>query len=525
MDTPAPDGGPWTIGALLAARARTLPRGAWLVAPDGGASLTAPAAIVAAERIVARLESAGVGPGDRVGLVLSNGPNLAVSLLAVMSAGAVAVPLNPRLTVEEVAVLLGDTRPVAVITDAEHRSRVPDADAARAVVLDLELERDDPLVVSPVRGHLPGASSAAVTPESPALILHTSGTTGRPKGVVLTHRNLLANARQVARAHRLVPGDVALCVLPLFHINGLVVTLLAPLLSGGSVVMPRRFDAERFWSWVEAHGVTWFSAVPTILSRLLSGTVPPPAARAALRFARSASASLPIPVLEEFERRVGVPVIESFGITEAAGQVTTNPLPPARRKPGSVGLAFGNEVRVVDAAGRSLPPGVDGDVAVRGESVFAGYLDRPDADREALRDGWLLTGDLGRLDADGYLFLTGRRKEIINRAGEKISPREVEDVLHRRGEVETACVVGVPDPVYGEEIVAFVALRAGRRLDADALIAHCRAHLAGFKVPRRIFFVSEFPRGPNGKVQRRGLVDAYRALASQGAPSPERNAP
>jgi acyl-CoA synthetase (AMP-forming)/AMP-acid ligase II len=518
---PAMNREPWTIGALLATRARTAPRAAWLIAPDGGAVLTPASALAAAERLVARLRTAGVSGGHRVGVVLSNGPNLAISLLAVTSAGAVAVPLNPRLTADEISAVVGDTRPTALITDAEHRGRLPGAEAARAAALDLDLERDNPLVVSPARGSPPGATSVvAVAPEDPALILHTSGSTGRPKGVVLTHRNLLANARQVARAHRLDAADVALCVLPLFHINGFVVTLLAPLLSGGCVVMPRRFDAERFWSWVEAHGVTWFSAVPTILSRLLSGAVPPPAARARLRFARSASAPLPIPVLEEFERRVGVPVIESFGITEAAGQVTTNPLPPAPRKPGSVGLAFGNEVRVLGPAGRPLPPGFDGDVAVRGESVFGGYLDRPEADREALRDGWLLTGDLGRLDADGYLFLTGRRKEIINRAGEKISPREVEDVLHRRGEVETACVVGVPDPLYGEEVVAFVALRPGRQVDAATLTAHCRAHLAGFKVPRRVFFVSDFPRGPNGKVQRRGLVDACRTLSSQ-----ERNAP
>ena len=284
--------------------------------------------------------------------------------------------------------------------------------------------------------------------------------------------------------------------------------------------MPRRFEAERFWGWVRDHRTTWFSAVPTILSRLLSRSPPARESIATLRFARSASAALPVPVMEEFEARFGVPVIESLGMSEAAGQVTANPLPPAARKPGSVGIAWGNEVRIVDPAGRSLPPGTTGEVAVRGENVIRGYLDRPDADRESLRDGWLLTGDLGHLDGEGYLYLTGRRKEIINRAGEKISPREVEEVLHRRGEVEVACVVGVPDAVYGEEIVAFVSLRPGRQVPPDALAAHCREHLASFKVPRHVFLVEDFPRGPNGKLQRRGLLDVYRTLmASRGGAS------
>jgi sulfoacetate-CoA ligase len=303
---------------------------------------------------------------------------------------------------------------------------------------------------------------------------------------------------------------VALCVLPAFHINGLVVTTLAPLLSGGEVVMPRRFDPERFWPLVAAHGVTWFSAVPTILSLLLSRPAPPAGEARTLRFARSASAPLPVAVLEEFEARFGVPVIESLGMSEAAGQVTSNPLPPALRKPGSVGRAFGNEVRVVDERGRPLPPGALGEVAVRGESVFGGYLGG--VAPEALRDGWLLSGDLGYLDRDGYLFLTGRRKELINRAGEKIAPREVEEVLHLRPEIEIACVVGVPDPLYGEEVVAFVELRPGRIFDADAIAAFCRGHLARFKTPKRIFQLHEWPRGPNGKVQRRRLLDVYRSL-------------
>jgi acyl-CoA synthetase (AMP-forming)/AMP-acid ligase II len=498
-----------TIGDVLIARAERAPRSAYLVSPELGRSFRMDEVWHAVEALALELRARGFGRGDRVGIVLPNGPNLATALLAVMSAGAVAVPVNPRLTSDETEQLFAGAGVGLLLTVAD---RALPRKAATPTTAAAWLDGGEPLFIVTPGGRRAAAPSRPASTDDPALILHTSGSTGRPKGVVLTHKNLLANARQVVLAHDLGESDVALCVLPLFHINGLVVTGLAPLVSGGVVVMPRRFEAEAFWGWVQANRATWFSAVPTILSRLLSQPSPPPEALAGLRFARSASAALPVAVMEEFEARFGVPVIESFGISEAAGQVTSNPLPPARRKPGSVGIAYGNEVRILDDAGRAVEPGVSGEVAVRGENVFAGYLDRPDADREALRDGWLHTGDLGHLDVEGYLFLTGRRKEIINRAGEKISPREVEDVLHRRAEIEIACVVGVPDQLYGEEVMAFVSLRPGREVAADALRAHCREYLAPFKVPRRIFFVDDFPRGPNGKLQRRGLLDVYRRI-------------
>lgn len=506
--SPAPTA-PRTLGDLVA-RAAAVDR-PWLVAPDAGRTLSTLYLQHAVGALRRRLLGTVLRPGDRVALVLSNGPNLVTSLLAIASAGATAVPLHPRLAPPELAALLELAAPSLVITDLAHRDGAAVEEARRGIVLPgPAIEPGNPLLVSARPRHL--AAPPPREGEPPALVLFTSGTTGRPKGVPLSHANLLANAREVARAHALGPDDVSLCVLPAYHVNGLVVATLAPLLSGGRVIMPRRFEPERFWPLVARHGVTWFSAVPTILSLLLARPPPAEAERATLRFARSASAPLPVAVLRAFEDRFGVPVIESLGMSEAAGQITANPLPPAVRKPGSVGIAYGDEVRVVDEAGRTLPPGAEGEVAVRGETVFAGYLDG--AAPEALRDGWLLTGDLGHLDHDGYLFLTGRRKELINRAGEKIAPREVEEVLHRFPDVQTACAVGVPDPLYGEEVVAFVELRPGRPFDPDAIAAFCRAHLARFKAPKRILRVDDWPRGPSGKLQRRLLVDAYRRLTT-----------
>jgi acyl-CoA synthetase (AMP-forming)/AMP-acid ligase II len=331
----------------------------------------------------------------------------------------------------------------------------------------------------------------------------------------LTHGNLLSNSGYVVAAHHLTSSDTALCVLPLFHINGFVVTLLSPLLSASGVVMPRRFSAEHFWHHVSDYRVTWFSAVPTILSKLLSHPSPAEIDTNGLRFARSASAPLPVAVLAEFEQCFAVPVIETYGISEAGCQVCANPLPPLPHKPGSAGRPVGNELKVVNSQGTSLPKGQVGEVVISGENVFGGYLDNAEADREALRDGWFHTGDLGFLDEDGYLFLTGRKKELINRAGEKVAPREVEEVLHRLPEVETAGVVGVPHQIYGEEIVAFITLRNNQKLEAEEVRQFCREHLADFKVPREVFFIEELPKGPSGKVQRRRLRDVYHHLTAQ----------
>jgi len=432
-------------------------------------------------------------PLSCIGTLLPNGIEAALAILTVLRSKATLVPMNPRLTWREIGNILEQSSPELILLSpahaliesfvekgwVQHQVSLPETDLV-ALVQGSTIEQSRP--------ELSGAS----------LLLFTSGTTGKPKGVILSENNLLANAGYVNQAHEITSSDIALCLLPLYHINGLVVTLLAPLLAGIPVVMPERFSIDKFWSLIARYKPTWFSAVPTIFSKILSEPQPEKDLYASLRFARSASASLPESVLHQFEARFALPLIEAYGISEAACQVCSNPLPPGIHKPGSVGVPYGNEVKVVDS-----------EVWVRGPNVFSGYLDRPQESTDALLDGWFRTGDLGWMDTDGYLYLTGRKKELINRAGEKIAPREIEEVLHELPQIESAGVAGIPSSIYGEEVAAFLVLRPGNSISVEDVSIYCRKKLADFKVPRTILFVEELPKGPSGKVQRRLLTELY----------------
>jgi acyl-CoA synthetase (AMP-forming)/AMP-acid ligase II len=334
------------------------------------------------------------------------------------------------------------------------------------------------------------------------MILHTSGTTSRPKRVPIRHRNLATSAANICATYQLGPGDRALCVMPLFHIHGIVASLLSTLAAGGTVICPPGFDAMRFWGWVEEFRPTWYSAVPTMHQLLLAR-----AERNAeliranpFRFIRSSSAALPPVVMERLEATFGAPVLESYGMTEASHQMTSNPLPPAPRKAGSVGVGVGVEVAIMDEAGALLPQGATGEVVVRGGSIVDGYENNPAANAAAFVAGWFRTGDQGLLDADGYLRLTGRLKELINRGGEKISPLEIDDVLLRHPAVAEALAFAVPHRTLGEEVHAAVVLK-GEASERE-LRDHCARTLADFKVPRQIHILAALPRGATGKPQR-----------------------
>jgi acyl-CoA synthetase (AMP-forming)/AMP-acid ligase II len=341
------------------------------------------------------------------------------------------------------------------------------------------------------------------------LLLHTSGTTSRPKLVPLLHRNLCASAFNIGRTLRLSPDDCCLNVMPLFHIHGLVAGLLSSLAAGGRVVCAPDFSAPRFFEWMAEFRPSWYTAVPTMHQTILeqgreNADV---IARHRLRFIRSSSAALPAPVMAELEAVFRVPVIESYGMTEAAHQMASNPLPPAQRKPRSVGRAAGPEIAIMDEHGGLLAAGERGEVVIRGANVMPGYNGNREANLSAFTNGWFRTGDQGYLDADGYLFLTGRLKEIINRGGEKISPREVDEALLEHPAIAQAVAFALPHPTLGEDIAAAVVLKEKNSASAHAIREFLFERLTDFKIPSQVVIVPAIPKGPTGKLQRIGLAD------------------
>jgi len=474
-----------------------------LVVPESGASLSYAALQRALDRAGGRLAALSVTESDRVALVAANGPALIVAFLAVAARGAAAAPLNPALGVAELTAELGDLRTSRLFHDGSDTAATAAAEVnVSASVIGFE---DSQL-------HIDGRAGDPVEPAGDpgalALLLHTSGTTSKPKTVPIRQRNLVASTGAVARTYGLAGEDVTICVMPLFHVHGLVATVLATLSTGGTVVLPR-FRPSAFWDDVAQHGATWYTAVPTIHSRLLTRALEltaPPTRR--LRFVRSCSAPLPTVLWQRYEEAIGVPLVEAYGMTEAAHQMASNPLPPGERRPGTVGQATGIEIAVLDDDWQPVPAGEKGEVAVRGPSVVDQYLDNPVATGASFRAGWFRTGDVGTLSADGYLTLVGRVKELINRAGEKISPYEVEDVLLTHPAVAEAAAYPVPDEKYGEQVGVVVVLRG--EATPKELAAHCADRLAAFKRPARVTILPEIPKGPTGKIQRRtlgGLVD------------------
>ena len=508
-----------TVGGLIARRIGASPDASAIVDGERPA-LTFAALGDTIELAVRRLEGAGIGREDRVAVVLPDGAATATACLAV-STRACCVPLDPRLRegeLEDRFRRIG-VRAVVLPRGASAARVVAERLALRTLEL-LELPEGAPgrfeLLVEPAppaperpgRVDLPG-------PDHPAFVLLTSGSTATPKAVPLTHGNVTASARNVARSLALGPGDRGLSTLPLFHVGGLVDLLLAPWAAGGSVAFAPALAAARFGEALERHRPTWYQAVPTMLHAILEGTAENGGGTRAhgLRFIRSVSSPLPEPLRLKVEERWGVPVIEIYGMSETAGVITSNPLPPGERRPGSVGLPAGNEIAIVDAEGKRCAAGVSGEVLVRGESVMSGY-EGAEVEPPFL-DGWLRTGDLGHVDEDGYLYLSGRIEEIIDRGGEKVSPAEVDRALLEHAAVLDAAAFPVPHETLGEEVAAAVVVRPGSALDEADLLRSLSERLAYYKVPRRIVTVDALPRGPGGKLVRRALTERF------GTPGPE----
>jgi acyl-CoA synthetase (AMP-forming)/AMP-acid ligase II/acyl carrier protein len=463
---------------------------------------------------VSALNRMGYHRNDRIAVVLTNGPDMAITFLS-MAAGFTCAPLNPLYSRPEFEFYLSDLGATALITSEDSS---PAADAARG----LNIPVIDPKTL--YRSKPSTASPEFSRPEDTALVLHTSGTTSKPKRVPLTQANICSSARNIADSLRLGPGDRCLNVMPLFHIHGLVGALLSSVAAGTTTICALGFVAPEFMSWIRDLNPTWYTAVPTIHQKVLEMAKNDPAAYSSLRFIRSASSTLPVPVMRGLEERFKVPVIEAYGMTEASHQIAANPLPPLTRKPGSVGLPWGTKVAIVDGAGNMLVANEPGEVAIRGQSVTAGYENNPEANAAAFHDGWLRTGDMGYIDMNGYLHLLGRLKEIINRGGEKVSPFEVEEALLAYPGVKEAAVFPVPGGPLGEEVGAAVV--AGDSITVEAIKDFLIPRLAYFKVPSRIVIVESLPKGPTGKVQRIGMAGRLGVFAERAVhQAPEKTAP
>jgi len=466
------------------------------------------------ERTVASLNRLGIGRNDRVALVLPNGTEMATAFVAV-AAGTTSAPLNPAYRADELEFYLSDLNAKALIVERGSTSpALGVATKLKIPVIELVRASSDPAgafslvpiedgmkTTAPVAGGFAGADDVA-------LVLHTSGTTSRPKIVPLSQRNVCASAGHIRDILKLTPADRGLNIMPLFHIHGLIGSVLSTLCAGGSVYCTPGFNALKFFAWMDEAKPTWYTAVPTMHQAILAraannGEV---IARHPLRFIRSSSSSLPPQVLHELEQVFNTPVLESYGMTEAAHQMTSNPLPPRPHKPGTVGIAAGPEVEIMGEDGKLLGPNATGEVVIRGPNVTSGYENNPKANAEGFTDGWFRTGDQGVIDAEGYLSITGRLKEIINRGGEKISPREVDEVLMDHPAIQQVVTFAMPHPKLGEDVAAAVVLREGKTANEKEIREFAAKRLADFKVPRKILILDEIPKGATGKLQRIGLA-------------------
>ncbi|MFI6333985.1 FadD7 family fatty acid--CoA ligase [Streptomyces sp. NPDC050535] len=503
---------------LLDRRVRERPHASALVVTGDRVHLSYRALSGLADDVAARLGGTGLRRGDAIGLICANNAEFVVALLGAARAGLVVAPLDPTLPGSQLsarlealgarAILLGPS-----VTDAPPAAQAPFPTwplrvlASRAGTAAVDLDTGE-RAVREVRGAADELSG------QDALVLFTAGTTARAKMVPLTHANVAASVRNICATYELGPGDATVAVMPFFHGHGLFAALLASLASGGCVLLPERgrFSAHTFWDDMGAAGATWFTAVPTIHEILLdrAGTGYPGPRTPPLKFVRSCSAPLNTATQRALERAFGAPLLSAYGMTESTHQATSEPLPPrGPLKQGSVGRPTGVDLRVVDAGGRTCPVGTEGEVWVHGPSVTRGYLGNPGETAYGFADGWLRTGDLGILDKDGYLSLTGRIKNLINRGGEKISPEHVEDIIAGCPGVAEAAVFAVPDPVHGQRIGAAVVLREGESLEAEQILRYSRDRLAPFEVPDRLELVTALPHTAKGALDRLAVEAKY----------------
>jgi long-chain acyl-CoA synthetase len=501
---------PVSIRALIQSQATSQPDAIYAVAAEPNAKrknqISYQELATVCNDIETALNQHGLQAGDTVSVIMPNGLMTMRLLLGVMYSGMTVNPVNLLSQADQMQYVLEHSDCKLIFANTEWAQKLVPivAKLSRAVkVVSIESDADG-MALEQVTNQLKTANPSGTTS---ALLMYTSGTTGQPKGVVLTHGNVLANAQAISNEHGLTAKDRVHGVLPFYHINAFTVVMLAPLFHGGSIAVAPKFSSARYWNQVLETQCTWINVVPTIISYLLEGE-PPTANLSGVKFCRSASAALPPEHLIAFEKKFGLGVIETMGLTETAAPSFSNPLNPAERKVGAVGKASGCEARVIDAQLTPVADGTTGEIVIRGAHVMVGYYKNEAATKASFtEDGWLRTGDLGHRDTDGFFFVTGRIKELIIKGGENIAPREIDEALLKHPAILEAAVVGIPDKHYGQEILACIVLREGQAEDVAELRKFCEANLGRYKTPKEFRFVESLPRGPSGKVQRLKLLE------------------
>jgi long-chain acyl-CoA synthetase len=502
------------IGELLARRRGSTPDRAFLLSEPDGRQFTYAEFSLAVNRAAAMLAAHGIRKGDVVSLLMPNGAEYIIIYFACWELGALAGPVNSLLKEHEIEFVMNNSEAKAILVHSEFQGRVENIKSKLSHLQSIITFDDEEKACAGYAGLRPAGTPEACVPSDDAIIIYTSGTTGKPKGCLLTHRNVIANARQISAWLNFTENDRLLTIMPLFHMNAVSVTTMAPLYAGGSTVVSPRFSASKFWNIISDYQITSFGSVATMLSMLLNtypDGVPEGLKTDQLRFAMCGSAPVPAEVMKKFESTFNCPVIEGYGLSESTCRSTFNP-PNEDRRPGSCGLPIGNEMKVVDDDDNEVAEGELGEIVLRGENILKGYFKNPEATERAFRNGWFHTSDIGYRDKDGYYFIVDRKSDMIIRAGENIYPREIDEVLYQHPAVAAAATIGVPDQLYGEEVAAFIVLKEGSEVSEAALIAHCQSQLADYKCPKSIRIVKDIPKGPTGKLLKRELAKEFSAI-------------
>lgn len=498
---------PMNLRDLLELRVTATPDEVFLISESDGRQFTYAEFDAAVNRAAQLLASHGVKKGDAVGLLMHNSAEYIIAYFACWKLGALAGPVNSLLKLQELAFVMQNSEARALLLHSEFQANI-DAIRSELPALQAVINFDDESVATEgFSGEASQLLSTAIEKDDEAIIIYTSGTTGKPKGCLLTHGNVIANARQISEWLGFTEKDRLLSIMPLFHMNAVSVTTMAALYAGGATVVSPRFSASRFWKIISDYQVTSFGSVATMLSMLLTtypDGVPEGLKTDQLRFAMCGSAPVPAEVLKRFEETFHCLVVEGYGLSESTCRSTFNP-PNERRRAGSCGIPIGNEMRIVDDDDNEVPDGELGEIVLRGENILKGYYKNPEATKIAFRNGWFHTGDIGYRDPEGFYYIVDRKSDMIIRGGENIYPREIDEVLYQHAAVASAATIGVPDPLYGEEVAAFVVLKDGSNVREEELISFCRERLADYKCPKSIRIVAEIPKGPTGKLLKREL--------------------